>query len=101
MKINNFKINKNYNVIDQTKDLIAYIDKKINESDHKIFVKRFSKLTEIPEEVINYEFKKSLVSFHNFQSGKFKNILKFRGIFFSGIIYLSTIIYILVFSKKK
>lgn len=101
MNLNNFLISKKDPIYKQTIKLKTFIDRKVKEKNFRIFICHISKLFEIPEGIIEYDVKKYLSQLHDFKKGKFVKIFKFYNVFFSSIIYLSTIIFIYLFSKKN
>jgi len=101
MNINNFKINKDDDVLVQSKKLVNFIEKKTQEENIKKIIETLSVSTNIPHADIEFDFKKNLTANHDFRSGKFKRILHISNIFLSSIHYLITLLFVLFFSKSN
>ena len=101
MNLNDLVINKKDPIYKQTIKLRTYIDRKVKEKNFKIFIHHISKLFKIPKSIIEYDVKKYLSQSHDFKKGQFDRIFKFYNIPFSSLIYLFSLIFIYLFSKKK
>jgi len=69
MNINNFKINKDDDVLVQSKKLVNFIEKKTQEENIKKIIETLSVSTNIPHADIEFDFKKNLTANHDFRSG--------------------------------
>ena len=100
MNINKFYINKSESVINQTRILKDYIDKKVKTNNFENLIRIISNTFGIPSEKVEFEIKKNLAENHNFRIGKFSK--KFNLVFMpiSVIKYLLSFFYILIFSFK-
>lgn len=101
MNLNDLVINKKDPIYKQTIKLKTYIDRKVKEKNFRIFIHHISKLFKIPESIIEFDVKKYLSQSHNFKKGQFDRIFKFYNIPFSSVIYLVSLIFIYLFSKKN
>ena len=81
MNINKFYINKSESVINQTRILKDYIDKKVKTNNFENLIRIISNTFGIPSEKVEFEIKKNLAENHNFRIGKFsKKFGEFRKI---------------------
>lgn len=101
ININKFLINKTSDVYSQSEELTGFLDKYVKEKNLQRIISTLSKKMQIPLDVIEYEAKQYLVKHHNFIKGQFDEQFKFKRIFQSSIVFFLTLIYVLIFSKRR
>ena len=101
MNINDFRIEKKSDVYSQSEKLVSFIDEKVEQDTPKKIIRVMSEASNIPDDVIKFEFKRFLAINHNFQIGKFDKFFKISNIFLYSLYYFITLIFICIFSKKK
>jgi len=100
-KIDKFVIDTEKDPYIKSKDLVNYLDNQVKDTNFQKFIDNFSKITNLPSDVIAFEIKQILVRGHNFETGRFKSIFNFYNIFKSSAIFFVITLYILIFSKKR
>ena len=100
MIISKFQLDRNKNINSLLKDLKFFISKSVSTRRIKWYLKKLSKIFDIPQSTLNKETK--IVLYNNFENlnGKINKKFLLRNLFFYSIKFIALSIFILVFSKK-
>ena len=101
MRILNFNIDYKIDSYDHANKITKFIDDFINQGNNNNLILYIAKNTGLPAEVVSFEFKQFLIRNYSFATGKFSKKFEIYKIFKSIFVYISTLFWILLFSKNK